>query len=96
MGALLALLLILGIIALGIVWRGYVLSVLWAWFFVPLGLPPVGVAWAIGLAAAISMVSNSRVAMQGEKADTETNMLATFLGPLVVLGVAWVAHVNMT
>lgn len=39
-----------------VVMRGYVLSVLWAWFVVPaLGLPPLGVAHAIGLTLVAAM-----------------------------------------
>lgn len=28
---------------------GYVLKTLWGWFMVPLGVRPLGIAWAIGL-----------------------------------------------
>ena len=38
------------------IWRGYVLSVLWAWFIVPLfGLPALSIPLAIGLMVIVSM-----------------------------------------
>lgn len=39
------------------IWRGYVLSILWAWFVVPFGLPPLGIAGAIGLSYVVSLMS---------------------------------------
>lgn len=41
-------------------WRGFVLSMLWAWFIAPLGLPEIGVLWAIGLAVVISMFTPAK------------------------------------
>jgi hypothetical protein len=37
-----------------IILRGFVLSRLWAWFLIPLGLPSIGVAHAIGIALIFS------------------------------------------
>ncbi|HUU97495.1 MAG TPA: hypothetical protein VM487_17300 [Phycisphaerae bacterium] len=34
-----------------------VVSVLWGWFVVPLGLPPIHMAWAIGLSCVVGMFS---------------------------------------
>lgn len=37
--------------------RGFVAAVLWDWYVVPLtGLPPIGVATAIGLGAAVAVI----------------------------------------
>lgn len=41
---------------IGTLWSGFCLSCLWRWFLVPLGVPPVGVAHAIGLAALASLL----------------------------------------
>jgi hypothetical protein len=40
-----------------IAWRGYVLSLLWAWFAVPMGLPPIGVAMACGLSTVVALLT---------------------------------------
>lgn len=36
--------------------EGLVLSMLWIWFMVPLGVPPIGIAHAVGLVALIGLV----------------------------------------
>jgi len=33
----------------GIPWTGFVISKLWLWFLVPLGIVPVGIWWACGI-----------------------------------------------
>lgn len=48
------------LVALSAMWRGYVLSILWLWFVVPLfGLPPLGVVTAIGLCLVVGMFSST-------------------------------------
>ncbi len=47
--------------------RGWVLSVLWRWFLVPLGLPGLGVAQAWGIATIIAML-----VFQGGRSDEDT------------------------
>jgi hypothetical protein len=39
------------------IYGGFCLWVLWGWFMVPLGLPPIGIAWAIGLSTIFAMVA---------------------------------------
>ncbi|MHC4621207.1 MAG: hypothetical protein ACYTEQ_25955 [Planctomycetota bacterium] len=41
-------------------WRGLVLSELWGWFVVPLGLEPIGIAHAIGLSLAVGMFAQAK------------------------------------
>lgn len=53
----LVLYLLLGPVA--VIWRGYVLSVLWAWFMVPLGMRPIGIALAIGLSLVASLLTGT-------------------------------------
>jgi hypothetical protein len=41
---------VLLVFILGIIWSGYVFSILWAWFFVTaFGLPPLSIPAAIGI-----------------------------------------------
>jgi len=42
-----------------LLFRGYVLVDLWEWFMVPLGLPRVGMAHALGIALLIELVAGS-------------------------------------
>ena len=35
--------------------RGFVLSRLWLWFIVPLGIPLISISWAIGIAVMATM-----------------------------------------
>ena len=35
--------------------RGFVLFKLWGWFIVPLGMVPISISWALGLAALVSV-----------------------------------------
>lgn len=56
------------------VWSGWVLSVLWGWFVVPLGLPPLAL-WA---ACGVRLVTGSLThQIQHGKAPPVTQMLAT-------------------
>lgn len=41
------------------VWRGFVLTKLWAWFVVPFGPEPIGIAHAIGLSLAVVVFANT-------------------------------------
>jgi hypothetical protein len=34
-------------------WSGFALTILWGWFFVPLSVPPIGIAHSIGLAVIV-------------------------------------------
>jgi hypothetical protein len=45
---------LLAILGIALVFQGFVLSYLWVWFVVPLGIPAIGIAHAI----AIIMVAN--------------------------------------
>ena len=78
----------------GVAWRGYVLSVMWGWFVTPFGADPIGVAHAIGLSAALAMLTKS-----GAKSDPD-NSFGYILGmmvfyPLLVLGFGAIIHAFM-
>lgn len=92
------LLLIIGvvaIVALASIWRGFVLSILWGWFAVPLGLPPIGIAWAIGVATVVGMLAGSYSEDKEDKDDGWKKVIVLFVAPLIALGVGWVAHASM-
>ncbi len=55
MAKLIAWLLVIAIDIPVIMLRGFVLSVLWLWFIVPLGVSPIGIAWGIGLSILVGL-----------------------------------------
>lgn len=51
-----------GLAALGAIWSGYVLTILWAWFVMPIfGLPALAIAPAIGLAVVAGYLTHQYV-----------------------------------
>jgi hypothetical protein len=82
------------LVAASSIWRGYVLSVLWAWFMVPaFGLPALSVALAIGLSLIVGLVTHQRTGREIEKPFSlgVTVALAT-LAPALCLLAGWIAH----
>ena len=50
---------VLGLLIVGSMWKGYVLTILWAWFVVPtFSLPELAIAPAIGLAMVVSYLTH--------------------------------------
>lgn len=77
-------------VGVAIVWRGFVLSVLWAWFLVPLGAPAIGIALAVGLTTTWAILSPHpfRKAEQHDKQLEVWSWL--FMFPLIGLAMGWV------
>jgi hypothetical protein len=92
MVAILAVLVVLGISGAVAVLDGWVLTYLWAWFMVPLGLPPIGIAWAIGISLPIMLMTNHEKPKQGEKTDLTEAIADAVLRPLAALLFGYVAH----
>jgi ABC-type phosphate/phosphonate transport system permease subunit len=79
------------------VWRGYVLSIMWAWFMVPaFGLPPLGVVAAIGVAMTVGMITHQYIKSNDDDneivRDIVNALLADVFGPLYILGAGWVVQ----
>lgn len=94
MTALVIVFLAAGIIALMVlatILRGWVLSILWGWFVVPIfGFPPLAISQAIGIAITISLVAHQYV-----PTDKEQNwqpFVYCFLYPLVALLAGWIVR----
>lgn len=90
------LLLILGFAAFTVVLtiaRGFILQSLWGWFLVPLGLPPIGIANAIGVAMIVSYLTYSHLKKDSE--DGASVFIQPFVNMVIVWGVAWVVHLFM-
>lgn len=76
------------------IWWGYALSILWAWFIVPLGASPLSVAHAYGvtLVAGLLMGTRGINAKQNEDKDAwKVQLVIAFLYPLLALGLGYVA-----
>ena len=74
---------------------GYALSILWAWFFVPvLGLPKISIAGAIGIALVVGFLTH-----QDQHQDTNTSksfsdilvegFIKAIIKPSVALLIGW-------
>lgn len=86
---------ILALLVLSSMWKGYVLTVLWAWFVVPtFGLPTLALAPAIGLAMVVSFLTHQSDASKAPEGDFSDHMAKAvahaLLLPAMVLGIGWV------
>jgi len=89
----LGLLAIVGLIALipfSIMYNGFVLSYLWTWFLVPLGLPAIGIAHSIGIMSIKGFMFAKYVKANSE--DTITNLVFAVLAPTTSLGFGYMIH----
>lgn len=82
----------IGVVAIIIIWavilRGWVLSIIWGWFAVPIfGLPPLGIAEAIAVALVLAMLTHQH---HPGKGDLSEQASYAFLGPPLVLCVGWI------
>ena len=80
-----------GFIALVAVVDGWALMLLWNWFLVPLGLPPItGVPAAVGIGLVAGLLASS----YRPSKDKSISELLTFLfvRPLVILLFGYVVH----
>ena len=74
--------------------RGWILTVLWGWFIVPLGVPSISIATALGIVIIIDMlVHRPDTSETKTKVTTMTELLGivfskAFLSPLITLGLA--------
>lgn len=73
-------------IVIGSIWRGYVLSVLWAWFIVTtFGAKPISIAAAIGVSCVVSILTfHHRATPKDERSAAEQmleTVVVTFFGP---------------
>ena len=82
------------LLVIGSIWRGYVFSILWGWFAVPVfGLPTLSIAAAIGIAMLISFLVYQPQHYEDTRSDYQK--IASAIGvvifyPALVLLVGWV------
>ena len=71
--------------AAALVFYGFVFSVLWGWFIVPLGIAAITVPHAIGIAAVVNLL---RLAMEGklhEKCSYKEKLMIATAAPALLL-----------
>lgn len=89
-----------GIWAIGALWGGYVLTVLWAWFIVPtFHLPPLSLVAAIGMSMVIGYLT-SHIDMEhkseiGWGQRFANRIVVALLKPLFALFFGWIIHLFM-
>lgn len=87
--------------ALSIFWGGYVGSVLWGWFVVPLGAPPIGTLHSAGLACIVSLFMGKRGLdlEENSRKSTEDKLVEglalVVMLPLVPLVFGWLIKAGM-
>lgn len=77
------------VVAVCAIWSGYVLSILWAWFLVPFGLPEIGVAHAIGIVLIARMLKG--MPAESENKRPFLRIGSWFVGTLLLLFVGYIA-----
>lgn len=74
----------------GVIWHGYVLSVLWGWFIVTIfGMAPLSIPQAMGIACIAGFMKSNRRFVKDERSRSEKMlelMFVAFLAPIVSLG----------
>jgi uncharacterized membrane protein len=82
----------LGFVALGATLEGYVLSVLWGWFVVPVfGLPALSIPFAMGLALVVGLLTTNTRGDEAKDPDKKwTPMGVMVMRPAFVLLVGWI------
>lgn len=80
------------------VWGGFVVSVLWGWYLVPFGIEQIGIAHAIGLGIAVSLLA-TRAPRKSDR-DDPWEILAEQVGnatlrPAAALLGGWIVHFFM-
>jgi hypothetical protein len=87
---LLSLLGISALVVLSSIWRGFVLSILWGWFMVPLfGLPALNIPFAIGIALVVGFLTHQS-SNENEKTDWGNSITMAVMYPALILLVGWV------
>jgi hypothetical protein len=90
-------------------WHAFALSILWGWFAVPLGLPPVGLWHAAGLrivygtltghgwipGAVATMEIYKRLIPENDFLPKWGAILLGILSPAIAIAIGWVVHLLM-
>ena len=92
MSSLWLLVLLLVVVPLLALLNGWALSILWGWFIVPLGAPPIGVFHGAGLGILVSLFVRPK---STDSDEAVALVVAAFLNPLVSLAFGYLFYVLM-
>ena len=73
--------------------NGWALSILWGWFFVPLGLSPIRILHAIGVGVTVSLLTSRAPRCNDERTSNQKfseSAAHMFVTPLVALAMGWI------
>ena len=87
--------LIIAALVAGTVWYGFVLSILWAWFAVPLHVPGIGIAEGIGLSLIMRMFTYDSSKQQDQEGQLPHAIIVGFVLPLIALIMGFIVHLFM-
>lgn len=82
----------------GVLFSGWVLSVMWGWFLVPLGVPSIAVAQAIGISLTVSLLTKQWRPSEDDKGPKSamTKLAAEAIArPFLALLFGWVITLFM-
>lgn len=86
-------------IVLGMIWKGYVLSILWGWFIVTtFGAKPIGIAAAIGLSFSVTLLTFTYTHREDKREPKEKlteGLMLMFISPLASLAFGAVVRLWM-
>lgn len=84
---------------LSVIYRGFVLSLLWSWFLTPIGLPHIGITQALGLSMTIAMLTYHPGHQEsiGSKSDSFWETIGSICSMVLVVPTSflccgWVLH----
>lgn len=78
------------------IWEGFVATICWRWFVVPFGLPPIGVAQAMGLVLTVAVIHPRVKNLDDAKKVKPMRVIGRAFGdPLILLGLAYLVHLFM-
>lgn len=76
-----------------LLWKCYVLSVLWGWFIVPYFHIPQPPIWALyGLMMVVGMFRDVDTEEKETKTDWKKLFMSLTVSPAIALGVGWLIH----
>lgn len=75
------------------IYAGFVLTELWFWFIVPMGVIPITIPWAVGLMLTFSIAKG--VLMVPSDRNTSLEISQLLIGPALVYLVGWIISTNM-
>lgn len=94
MGLLLVVLFV-GFIVVAYLVNGWALLYLWEWFMVPLGLPPLTMAWAIGISIVIGFLTNHTMPQKDGEIDSNKALINVFLRPIMAFSVGYIVQLYL-